>query len=458
MIEALIKSEKIKVDELVRRGATHYYLITNVPGTAHPDSGSVDRANEALTAALSIPSRVWWRDDLDRRLDKAPDVKWAYPQILSATDLELKNLHRGNITAYKDKWIEAQRLNAQESDMVSSTLNDKLEQPHLRDLARNPMRLAILLHLIHVQGAALPEKRTTLYEEYMKLFFNREAEPWRVLVDRAFDVVPRSPVASQIAVLATAAHADYSCGAWSERGFSATRGMVERVYFSRCRHDDVDWWRREVGRVDRRDLGICLAILLSWSDPVVLSELAEVVGDRMESLRANEWEALLRLCNCVEVGARSNRANLTKAWFERGMGLSARMAVVLLGRIEDALERRKCGRMVFAKYEGSDIHVLRGAANCELLQGQTEDMDWDFVCHLSRLGKRAGVELLWYLPASEIASVPRMVTESVLNRCEEHCEQLLAVCERGRSMEVASSAEKVATVAERDKWFAPHFG
>ena len=87
VIEALIKSEKTKVDELVRRGATHYYLITNVPGTAHPDSGSVDRANEALTAALSIPSRVWWRDDLDRRLDKAPDVKWAYPQILSATDV-----------------------------------------------------------------------------------------------------------------------------------------------------------------------------------------------------------------------------------------------------------------------------------------------------------------------------------------------------------------------------------
>ena len=67
--------------------------------------------------------------------------------------------------------------------MVASTLEEKLEQPHLRDLARNPMQLAILLHLIHVQGAALPEKRTTLYEEYMKLFFNREAEKSAVVRD-----------------------------------------------------------------------------------------------------------------------------------------------------------------------------------------------------------------------------------------------------------------------------------
>ena len=90
--------------------------------------------------------------------------------------LELKDLRRSNIEAYKNKWIEAQGLSDDEGRLVSSTLHEKLDQPHLRDLARNPMQLAILLHLIHVQGVALPEKRTTLYEEYMKLFFNREAE------------------------------------------------------------------------------------------------------------------------------------------------------------------------------------------------------------------------------------------------------------------------------------------
>ena len=478
VIGDLIRSEKEKVEQLIHRGATHYYLVTNVQGTAHLDVGSIDKAHADLTNAFGIPSQVWWRDDLDRRLDNALDVKWSYPEVLRATDLlpllikrigetndtksaralksymasqydsdreikfkqvdlkrtltdlfvdlplgekiqqderdrsrqvprlgmpgdleayltqlnidyeydldevhpfdhsglagafllqmplavgvsrfvlegapgqgkstvtqflcqvnrlrllrkgaeldsvedahkygpvrapfrvdlrdyaawvtgrhpfakkgelsapeegrrslesflamqvtwhsgsleinqdqllqffarshsvivldgfdevadistrtrvvaeickaaarldaharslqiivtsrpaafanspgfpendwvhlELKNLHRGNIEAYKNKWIEAQRLNQQERDMVSSTLEDKLEQPHLRDLARNPMQLAILLHLIHVQGAALPEKRTTLYEEYMKLFFNREAEKSTVVRD-----------------------------------------------------------------------------------------------------------------------------------------------------------------------------------------------------------------------------------------------------------------------------------
>ena len=97
--------------------------------------------------------------------------------------LELKDLYRDNIEAYKDKWIAARRLSKSEGAQISSTLIDKLQQPHLRELARNPMQLAILLHLIHVQGPALPEKRTTLYEEYMKLFFNREAEKSEVVRD-----------------------------------------------------------------------------------------------------------------------------------------------------------------------------------------------------------------------------------------------------------------------------------
>ena len=97
--------------------------------------------------------------------------------------LELRDLRRSNIEAYKDKWIEARRLGKHKGDQVSSTLDEKLQQPHLRELARNPMQLAILLHLIHMQGPALPEKRTTLYEEYMKLFFNREAEKSEVVRD-----------------------------------------------------------------------------------------------------------------------------------------------------------------------------------------------------------------------------------------------------------------------------------
>lgn len=83
----VIESEREKVAKLVEKGATKYVLITNVSGTAIPDAGSIDKANEELGAAFDIPSSIWWRDDLDRRLDGYVDIRWAFPEILSATDL-----------------------------------------------------------------------------------------------------------------------------------------------------------------------------------------------------------------------------------------------------------------------------------------------------------------------------------------------------------------------------------
>ncbi len=97
--------------------------------------------------------------------------------------LELNDLKRSNIKAYQIKWAEAQDLTKDEKEALASTLEEKLRQPHLRDLSRNPMQLAILLQLMHVQGAALPDKRTALYEEYMKIFLNREVEKKQILGD-----------------------------------------------------------------------------------------------------------------------------------------------------------------------------------------------------------------------------------------------------------------------------------
>ena len=97
---------------------------------------------------------------------------------------ELRDLRDQHIRAYGAKWIRGQRLRQWEAEGVTTTLEAKLDQPHLRDLARNPMQLSILLHLIHVQGVALPEKRTVLYDEYMKIFFNREAQKSDIVRDR----------------------------------------------------------------------------------------------------------------------------------------------------------------------------------------------------------------------------------------------------------------------------------
>jgi hypothetical protein len=90
--------------------------------------------------------------------------------------LTLAALPMNLITLYAEHWVEAKRLEPRHGAEVRATLIQKLSEPHIRDLARNPMQLAILLSLISTRGTSLPDKRTAIYEAYMDVFFSREAE------------------------------------------------------------------------------------------------------------------------------------------------------------------------------------------------------------------------------------------------------------------------------------------
>ena len=133
-------------------------------------------ANRLDAHALSLQIVVTSRPAAFVNSPGFPEEDWAH--------LELKDLKLSHITAYKEKWSEAQDLTSTEKRSLTSTLEDKLQQPHLRDLSRNPMQLAILLQLMHVQGSALPDKRTALYDEYMKIFLNREVEKKQIAADQ----------------------------------------------------------------------------------------------------------------------------------------------------------------------------------------------------------------------------------------------------------------------------------
>ncbi len=89
--------------------------------------------------------------------------------------IELGSVRRPQIDQYASLWMDVRNcLNAREREEYKSILNEKLDQPHLRDLARNPMQLTILLSLILTRGAALPDKRTSLYDAYIDLFFSKD--------------------------------------------------------------------------------------------------------------------------------------------------------------------------------------------------------------------------------------------------------------------------------------------
>jgi hypothetical protein len=86
-VEHLIKTEAPKVKSLIDRGAVRYYFLTNVAGTAHLDVGSIDRVNELLTHEFGIDAYCWWRDDIERRLDNRPSIKWSFPDLLRGCDI-----------------------------------------------------------------------------------------------------------------------------------------------------------------------------------------------------------------------------------------------------------------------------------------------------------------------------------------------------------------------------------
>lgn len=97
--------------------------------------------------------------------------------------LSLTSIGRSTIERYTDRWLQARRLDSKHAADVRTILATRLNEPHLAELARNPMQLAILLSLIHTRGVSLPDKRTALYDRYVDLFFAREAEKNDVVRD-----------------------------------------------------------------------------------------------------------------------------------------------------------------------------------------------------------------------------------------------------------------------------------
>ena len=88
----------------------------------------------------------------------------------------LESLTRPLIAEYAERWLRSRAIDETDANDVRQILDAKLVEPHLRDLARNPMQLAILLSLIHRRGTSLPDKRTALYDNYVEMFFDRESE------------------------------------------------------------------------------------------------------------------------------------------------------------------------------------------------------------------------------------------------------------------------------------------
>ena len=132
---------------------------------------------EDITAEIRISEALLRTDAYDisiivaTRPGVVSDPIWRSSQFVP---LYLAQLTDGLRMKYLDRWTAQSKLSTMEKRELRTTFTDSIVRPHVRELAGNPMQLAILLHLMQ-RRAVLPDKRTLLYGSYIDVFMDREA-------------------------------------------------------------------------------------------------------------------------------------------------------------------------------------------------------------------------------------------------------------------------------------------
>lgn len=91
-LAGVVRKEEANLRRLAQEGARQYVLVTNVPSTGRPGTGTFDRLNErfeeyAKEYGFEAMTCVW-REGLDGFLDSTPvEIKWVHADMLAGWDL-----------------------------------------------------------------------------------------------------------------------------------------------------------------------------------------------------------------------------------------------------------------------------------------------------------------------------------------------------------------------------------
>lgn len=170
-----LEEEAPKIAKLIPKGAKSYHFITNVNSTSHLDSGSIDKVNEIFEKYIDIPAVCWWREDLSRRLEMDPMIKWSYPQILDGQSLlnsilfenisESRQKREDAVTAYlADQYEIDNKVKFRQIDLESDLLNLFTDVPmKIKDDTFRKSKSAINKFLTY---SRIFEKEENNYENY----------------------------------------------------------------------------------------------------------------------------------------------------------------------------------------------------------------------------------------------------------------------------------------------------
>ncbi|MCY4673021.1 MAG: hypothetical protein OXD43_04520 [Bacteroidetes bacterium] len=287
-----------------------------------------------------------------------------------------------------------------------------------------------------------------------RVSWGQTLEPWSRLVDHGLERAPESELMVHIAIVSTAVGAEPNMGAWDEEEFSATAGLVSRLFFARHKWSDADWWRARLHASTSDTLCTCLAVLLSWGMPEVIEELKADIESNIEELSKPDFSELWSLVDLISTATSDPGRRVPEDWFSSIGSLSPRTALLLILRVKDWEVRRRLSYYYFGNYVGDDIQVLRYAARAAT--AASDSIDWDYLCHLSKIARQAGIPALVADPRLRLRALglPLEVAKTVLTEFDHHCEQIVSLSEQAYATAIAKSASTVKQRADSEKWFS----
>ena len=127
----------------------------------------IDEFSARLGDSLSAPQLiVTTRPNASGMAEPSPDTFETIALSRLSADLR---------TTYLRKWADAQSIRGKDRRDLERTFRQRSAEPHILQLANNPMQLTILLYLMQKRGNSVPSARTELYTSYMETFLDREA-------------------------------------------------------------------------------------------------------------------------------------------------------------------------------------------------------------------------------------------------------------------------------------------
>ncbi len=104
-----------------------------------------------------------------------PSANPAAPQLTDCLRIGLGWLPTSVAQEYVTKWTNQWRLTRQETDAIRVSFSKQAQKSYISDLQQSIMHLSILLFLLRTLGESLPKQRTRLYQEYIRIYLDRES-------------------------------------------------------------------------------------------------------------------------------------------------------------------------------------------------------------------------------------------------------------------------------------------